>query len=198
MEQLCASQEPVRKVARGEITGALAWGQAKAASLIDERVREELGDHEHRQPLPDWLPEPPTTKPQGCADPAPLPEPDLAQLWARPSLARLRDFARSRRVAPLALLGAALARAVAACPAQYVLPPLVGSEGTLNMAVNLVGSSGVGKGGAHAAARDALDLSGFRDSISGDPELFSMGLGSGEGIAHLYAKYDKGEGGLVP
>src|SRR4051794_8949827 len=131
MEQLCAHQEPVRKVARGEITGALAWGQAKAASLSDERVREELGDHEHRQPLPDWLPEPPTTKPQGCADPAPLPEPDLAQLWARPSLARLRDFARSRRVAPLALLGAALARAVAACPAQYVLPPLVGSEGTL-------------------------------------------------------------------
>ena len=76
----------------------------------------------------------------------------------------------------------ALARVVAATPASYVLPPLVGGVGTMNLFVALVGPSGSGKGAAHSAAEEALDLSGFRDPISRVDHLVISNVGSGEGI----------------
>ncbi len=54
-------------------------------------------------------------------DYTPKPKPSI---WdERPILRHLHDFARGRRVAPLAVLGVALARIVAATPSNIVLPP---------------------------------------------------------------------------
>lgn len=111
------------------------------------------------------------------------PDPDHGELWgARPELAHVRDYARARRVSPLATLGVALARVVAQTPPEVVLPPLVGDQASLNLFIALVGRSGQGKGGAEAAGMAALDIA---DPIS------PSGVGSGEGIPHLYVSIVK-------
>jgi hypothetical protein len=103
-------------------------------------------------------------------------------LWDdRVALARLRDFARSRRCSPWAVLGVAFTRLAAAVPPFVVLPPLVGSHASLNLFVGLVGPSGAGKDAAIAAASDALDVG----------PVTSTSPGSGEGIAHQFVTYRK-------
>ncbi|MBM0233369.1 hypothetical protein JNW91_16805 [Micromonospora sp. STR1_7] len=105
--------------------------------------------------------------------------PPDTELWsARSSLARVHQFARSRRAAPWATLGVVLARVVAATPPFVVLPALVGGHGSLNLYVAIVGPSGAGKGAAERTAADAVEVGA----------LTSASVGSGEGIAHLYAK----------
>ena len=86
------------------------------------------------------------------------------------------------------MLGVALARVVAATPAGYVLPPLVGGVGSLNVFVAQVGPSGSGKGAARAAAEDALNLGGWRDGIDGSTVLHTPDVDSGEGVVHQYAR----------
>lgn len=119
--------------------------------------------------------------------PAPLEtladELELDSFWrARPVLAHLHDFARARRVAPWALLGVTLARVITVVPPAVVLPSLVGSHGSLNLFVGIVGRSGAGKGTAESAAADALPL----------PEpVTTATVGSGEGIAHAYVRRTK-------
>lgn len=104
---------------------------------------------------------------------------DEEAFWsARPELAQLRDFARSRRVGPWSMFGAVLARAVAVIPPSVVLPDLRGSHGSLNLFVAVVAPSGKGKGTSEAAADDALHT---------DPEVHTATPGSGEGILKEYA-----------
>jgi hypothetical protein len=103
---------------------------------------------------------------------------DEAFWTSRDELSDLRQFARARRVGPWAMLGYVLARAVGAIPPTVVLPPLVGSCASLNLFVALVGSSGAGKGGASGAAAEWLTT---------DPLAFSATLGSGEGMAKMFA-----------
>lgn len=108
---------------------------------------------------------------------------ELEMFWrTRPVLAHLHAFARARRVAPWALLGVTLARVVAVVPPVVVLPPLVGSAGSLNLFVAVVGRSGAGKGTAESAAVDAVPLPG---------PMVSATVGSGEGIAHAYVRRTK-------
>jgi hypothetical protein len=123
-------------------------------------------------------------------DYVPAPRPSI---WDERSILRhLFDFARGRRVAPLAVLGVALARIVAATPSNIVLPPTIGGDGTLNLFVAFVGASGQGKGSAEAAATDAIDLSKLRDRISGEP-LHTVNVGSGEGFVHQFVMRKAGE-----
>jgi hypothetical protein len=96
---------------------------------------------------------------------------------ARPVLEHVLAAARARGVGPWALLGAALARAVATVPAEITLPGIVGSRMSLNLFVALVGPSGGGKGAAEAAAIDA-----FRFAT----DIETVPLGSGEGIARTF------------
>ena len=118
---------------------------------------------------------------------------DLPSIWdERPILRHLHDFARGRRVAPLAVLGVALARIVAATPSNIVLPPTIGGDGTLNLFVAFVGASGQGKGSAEAAAADAIDLSDLTDRISGEP-VRTVNVGSGEGFVHQFVTRKQGE-----
>lgn len=110
--------------------------------------------------------------------------PNLDQFWSRPSLAHLHDFARARRTSPWAVLGVALVRAVVATKPWVRLPALVGGDGSLNLFVALVGPSGSGKGAAAAVAREAIDIG----------EIAVRHIGSGEGIAHLFAHRDRKNG----
>ncbi|MFC6014092.1 bifunctional DNA primase/polymerase [Nocardia lasii] len=110
---------------------------------------------------------------------------DEDSFWAaRPELDRLREFARARRVAPWAMVGAVLARVVVTVPPRVVLPPLVGGSASLNLFVALVGPSGNGKGAAERAAADAVILGAG---------VYEATPGSGEGIPKQYAYKSKGE-----
>jgi hypothetical protein len=97
------------------------------------------------------------------------------------TLRHVRDFARARCVSPLAMLGVSLARVTAMVPPSVQLPPLVGDNASLNLFIGLVGPSGEGKGTAERAAKAA-----FRTG-----PIFTTGIGSGEGINHMFGFYDK-------
>lgn len=130
------------------------------------------------------------SEPDWFDDGTPIPDgPDEAgedpdeEMWsARGDLGYIRDFARAYRVAPLAVLGVALARVVAHTPPNVVLPAFVGSQASLNLFVALVGRSGQGKGGAEQAGMAVLDVA--------DP-LTPASVGSGEGIPHLFVRAEK-------
>jgi hypothetical protein len=98
---------------------------------------------------------------------------------SRPILGHIYEFARARRAGPWGVLGMVLARVVASTPPFVVLPPLVGDDASLNTYVGLVGVSGGGKGAAEAAAAACLDA---------DMSFHTAGVGSGEGLAHLFAR----------
>ena len=108
---------------------------------------------------------------------------DEEAFWsARPDLDHLLQFARARMVAPWAMLGAVLARALTSVPPTVVLPNIVGSYGSLNSFFALVGASGAGKGSAERAAADFLYLA--RD-VAVHP------VGSGEGLVKVFAHRPK-------
>lgn len=160
-----------------ERADAATWGVRRVAAMTDERAARELGNHTHRDPDADSV--------AGLIAPtdSDLEELELDTFWrTRPVLAHLHDFARSRRVAPWAVLGVTLARVVAVVPPAVVLPSLVGGHGSLNLFVGIVGRSGAGKGTAETAAEDAVPLP--------DP-IAKVTVGSGEGIAHAYVKRTK-------
>lgn len=159
-----------RKPQPAEVNHALSWGQARVAAMTDDRVARELGGHTHRQP-----------------DTQPGPPPPIAneetEFWAaRTVLEHIQLAAIARRCSPWAMLGAVLTRVITAVPPFVVLPPLVGGDASLNMFVGLVGESGSGKGAAITAAGRVVDI--------GAP-IETAGVGSGEGIAHLFVKRTK-------
>ncbi|MDL9935483.1 bifunctional DNA primase/polymerase [Gordonia sp. ABSL1-1] len=148
--------------APNEFYNAAAWAAAQVKDADPEQIRQRM-DRD---------------------DPAKA-EVDEDAFWtARPELAQLRNFARSRRVGPWSMFGAVLARAVAVIPPSVVLPDLRGSYGSLNLFVALVAPSGKGKGTSEAASEDAVQT---------DPEVHSATPGSGEGILKEYAFKRKSE-----
>jgi hypothetical protein len=100
-------------------------------------------------------------------------------LDARPELAHIRDFARSRRTNPASTLAVALVRASCMIRPGVVLPPIIGGAVAPNLFAALVGESGGGKGASDAAGRDAI-----RYTVE-DPDLPEFSPGSGEGIARV-------------
>lgn len=120
---------------------------------------------------------------------------------SRPILQHIHNFARARCVAPTAMLGSVLARAVACTPPGYVLPAFIGGYGSLNLFINLVGPSGGGKGAADAAGQHSVrmvtgkvgELDDWVDPIE-HGALYTADVGSGEGLLHAYTVYDKDEG----
>lgn len=104
---------------------------------------------------------------------------DIESFWAaRPILTHIRAMARARRVGPWAVLGSAMARAIATIPPQVALPGTVGGRMSLNLFVALVGSSGAGKGGAEAASTAGISFGG--------PHIDHLPLGSGEGASRTF------------
>lgn len=110
---------------------------------------------------------------------------ELEAFWSsRPELERLRTFARARCVGPWSTFGAVLARVIATIPPNVVLPPTIGSEGSLNLFVALVAPSGFGKNTSEAAA-EAF--------VAGETYVHVATPGSGEGIPKQYAYKKKAE-----
>lgn len=105
---------------------------------------------------------------------------------ATPLLSTIRQAAHARLVTPWAVLGAVLARVVAEVPPHVVLPPLVGSDASLNLAVALVADSGGGKSGALSCAGDIVRLPGRHAR--------TIGPGSGEGIMMAFLEKDPDPG----
>ena len=118
----------------------------------------------------------PTTGEIVSADNGPLDE----AFWnARPYLTHIRQAARSRMVAPAAVLGCVLARVAAFTPPSTCLPPTIGSESTLTTYVALLAVSGGGKSTSMGCAASLLP-----DTPPGC--LGPLGLGSGEGLIDAY------------
>ncbi|NNG20514.1 hypothetical protein HJ590_13245 [Naumannella sp. ID2617S] len=112
------------------------------------------------------------------------PAPDLDPFWdARPVLQHIRQFAHARLTSPWSMLGVTLIRTLACIPPHVVLPPLIGGPGSLNLFLAIVGPSGVGKGATEAAATDGIHQ---------PHDIYTATVGSGEGIAHQYAKRVRG------
>ncbi len=113
------------------------------------------------------------------------------QFWtARPALDHIRTAARSRLVAPAAVLGAVLARIAAWTPPSTCLPPLVGSHAPLSLYMAFRGRSGAGKSTPAAAAADLLP-------VQPPGVVGPLALGSGEGLVEAFMElveetYDDG------
>jgi hypothetical protein len=140
---------------------------------------------------PGWETEPPPGEHDGEREPddddaseppEDVPEPSLAAFWrARPVLKHIHTFASARMTEPWAVLGAVLARVVAATPPTVQLPKTIGSYASLNMLVGLVGPSGCGKDAARRVAHDAVD-------VGSPPPFPTLPLGSGEGLSHMFMR----------
>jgi Protein of unknown function (DUF3987) len=112
------------------------------------------------------------------------PPPD--EFWdARPALRHIRDFAYARMCSPWAVLGATILHVLHFVPPWVTLPALIGGRGSLNLFVALVGPTGAAKGAAERAAEEAFDLH--------HEPVHVAALGSGEGLVHQYAHFEKGQ-----
>jgi Protein of unknown function (DUF3987) len=128
----------------------------------------------------------------GMEQPRSVPKPrdkmSPQEFWEKTTTLRhVRDFARARRVGPWALLGVSLARVLTIVPPTVQLPPLVGGNASLNLFIGLVAESGYGKGSAETAAQEAFRMG----------PIYTVGVGSGEGINHMFAHYDKQHGTVM-
>jgi hypothetical protein len=98
---------------------------------------------------------------------------------ARPALTHIRQAARSRLVAPAAVLGCVLAHVAAFTPPSTCLPPTVGSHAPLSTYIALRGRSGAGKSSPAACARDLLPH-------TPPGRIGPIALGSGEGLVEAF------------
>lgn len=103
---------------------------------------------------------------------------------ARPELTHIRTAAHARMVSPDALLGSVLTLVCAYSDYRAVLPPLIGSYGSLNVFVGIVGPSGAGKGGVAKAGRELVSAEpvgriNLRTKVD-------VPIGSGEGMSRAW------------
>lgn len=104
--------------------------------------------------------------------------------WERTTiLASCRDFARSRIVAPQAMLGCALALVSSWLPPHLVLPPIVGGEVGLSFFVAVCAESGGGKSAAMAAAQEWLEVVPHKDADLDADKPVRATTATGEGLA---------------
>jgi hypothetical protein len=164
---LLANTDLRRQEVRSEVSDAIGWGVAKASTLDSDKLAEELGRHVH-------------------GEDAPRAVEDDEEFWAaRDELKLIRQFARAKLASPWAVLKVALARVVCQIPAAIVLPDIIYGPASLNLTVALVAQSGGGKGGSTTVARYAVDI--------GTPRFQPHTLGTGQGIAHGYARWNAKE-----
>jgi len=117
--------------------------------------------------------------------------PEELEFWqSRDDLSRIQEWAHAQMVSPWALLGEVIAEVLARVPPTFVLPRIVGSYGSLNMLLAIVGPPSAGKSAASAVVDDALDID--------EPDIDLMRpdripLGSGEGLVKNYVHNSAGQ-----
>lgn len=100
------------------------------------------------------------------------------EFWtARPALEHIRQAARSRLVAPDAVLGAVLARVAAISPHSIEIPAIVGSAIGLTFYAGIVGPPEAGKSAAAAVAAELVPAP--------SDVLDRLPIGSGEGMVEI-------------
>lgn len=170
------------------MTVALAQIERAFGAVVDaDRVRRDDPD-EWRRSL-DGAVKIAAAMPVAKGDPCPpvtvlvAPVLDAADgFWsARPDLTLIHSAARAALCAPWTLFGSVIVRLLTAVPIHIVLPALVGTQASLNLFVALVGESGSGKGAPPSVATELLDVEAVEIAT----------IGSGEGLAHLYARRTK-------
>jgi Bifunctional DNA primase/polymerase, N-terminal len=100
-------------------------------------------------------------------------------------LTQVRDAAHHRMLNPTSVLGAVMVRIAALVDPRVQLPDIIGSTGTFDLFVTLVGDSGSGKSTSWSCAKDLIpDL--------GPMVVDDLPLGTGEGLVErLYARVDE-------
>lgn len=113
----------------------------------------------------------------------------VAEFWdQRRDLYNIRWLAKQRRVNPWAVLGAVLAQVACRIGPHVVLPPSIGTVGSLNLLVGLVGPSGLGKGAATGVADEYMQLEGqFMVEEVGSPQAIDscFAEGTSEGVVQF-------------
>lgn len=169
--------------AEGEWSGIVAWAvaQARAADLNEVRARVAQKAPIHDPCTLVAAPGPPTGVDSETGEVLATSAVNLPrEFWeATGPLTHIRQAAHSRVQSPDALLGVVLARVSAGTDPSLHLPAIVGSSGSPNVAVALVGPPGSGKSSTKDIAMELVPLSG--DDLADD-----MSLGSGEGIIETY------------
>lgn len=158
----------------------MTLAQAQAAVDMRDDLRERLGDRHDDDVLRCWIKI--VDDRQGdlfavhsaaAGGSAELPGEDF---WdGHPVLVQIKAAARAQLVGPWALLGAVLARVVAASDHRIVLPPVIGGEASVNLFVGIVAASGDGKGSAERVAESLVP--GF---------VATCGAGTGEGLLRAF------------
>lgn len=97
-------------------------------------------------------------------------------------LRKVYEWARARHVSPWAVLFGVLLRVSAAVPPYVQLPGVIGDRASLNLLCAFVGRSGSGKG---ASAKVA--------ALAWPTDVLVLPLGSGQGIAQVFAKQSADE-----
>jgi len=106
----------------------------------------------------------------------------------RPSLATIRDAARSTMTSPDAVLGVTLARVATLVPPEVHLPN-TGASRSLNIAVALVGRPGQGKSSANQVGRELVPWP--------TRESYENTVGTGEGFIEAYLETSRDNGKVV-
>ncbi|MDO5681235.1 MAG: hypothetical protein Q4G46_00200 [Propionibacteriaceae bacterium] len=137
-------------------------------------------------PAEKWASAEKTTNGEARPYPGGNPVDDFVDFWdSTPVLAHIHQAARARMVGPEALLVTVLLRVLLDVPPETVLPPVIGGRAPLNLGAALVGPSGAGKSSLVSVSRELL----------GVPEQVDVerSLGSGEGLAATFLRFDKGQ-----
>jgi hypothetical protein len=193
-ETSCATVGIPRSLKRYEIENAWQWAVGQVARFTDEKVRAELGNHDHQghtakdRPEPRMLAAPTVAGDSEPSTPAPQPDSDLVAIeqgfWAsRESLRLIYDASLAGMASPWAVLGCCAAKALTQVRPHVTLPALIGGPGSLNWFVAIAAASGGGKGAANAVARRLIPT-----------DITVRNVGSGEGMINAYRDKDSETG----
>lgn len=190
---LRARFEELRRPQHAEFWNSVQYGRETAScKTVEEALDGELGGHRHvaTDDDLDFGPAPPKGTPRICRPDGSVDGEPLGALFdARPELAHIRQTARARMVSPPAVLMSVVFRVLAAVPPAVQIPPIVGGNASLNSCGALVGGSAGGKGAATMVARDSVLID--RGLLETEP-LYSVELGTGQGLVKQYAYRPRG------
>jgi hypothetical protein len=178
-ETLCATGD-VRDAAAYRFDEFWDWAVDRASRKTEGQVKRELGNRDHKHQIIDSA----TLDHESLTD-TPATAPKLQDIegdfWTcRESLKDVYSSSLNRMCAPWGVLAHCVARALAAVPYTWTLPPVIGGRGSLNWFAGIATKSGGGKSGAARVSRELIRYPLLRYPV------LQRNLGSGEGMVDAY------------